>query len=79
MYSQTFESRLRTKLASKRVSAADVEFIMCQIRCSDIDENAKIMDNNVYFLLEQRGLRQVFEESCQELGFEFSHYSEPEQ
>ena len=78
MYSQTFESRLRTKLASKNVLPADIEFIMSQIKSSDVDENAKIMDNNVYTILEQRELRQVFEESCQELGFVFSHHNEPE-
>lgn len=78
MYSCAFESKIRTKLASKNVSSADIEFIMSQIKCSDVDENAKIMDNNVYIILEQRGLRQVFEESCQELGFVFSHHNESE-
>jgi len=78
MYSQTFESDLRTKLIDKNVSEPDITFIMKQIHHGECDENMIILYNDVYRVLEQRGLRSVFEKSCNELGFNFTHSNEPE-
>ncbi len=78
MYSQTFESELRTKLIEKKVSELDIAFIMEQIHHGESDENLIIMQNDVYRVLEERGLSTVFEESCEELNFNFTHSNEPE-
>ena len=77
MATQTFESELRNKLLSKNVKADDINFIMSLIRSSELDENLKIMDNDVYIRLEKRGLCKVFEDSCEELGFKFTHNNDP--
>ena len=78
MNKATFESDLRTKLVEKRVSEQDIAYILEQIHHSELDENLIIMNNNVYQLLNVRGLKEVFEESCNELGFNFNHCNEPE-
>ena len=78
MYCQSFESDLRTKLIEKNVSEPDVAFIMEQIHHGECDENLIMMRNEVYQVLEERGIRAVFEESCNELGFNFTHSNEPE-
>lgn len=78
MYCQSFESDLRTKLIEKNVSEPDIMFIMEQIHHGECDENLIMMHNDVYQVLERRGIRTVFEESCNELGFNFIHRNEPE-
>lgn len=78
MYKATFESELRTKLVEKHVSEQDIAFVMEQIHHGELDENLIIMYNDVYQLLEQRGVKDVFEEACRELGFDFYHSNEPE-
>ena len=51
---------------------------MSQIHCSEIDGNLKIMNNDVYELLSQRGLKDHFIKACYTLGFNFTHSNEPE-
>lgn len=74
----SFELKLRNQLSSQGVIPADVEFIMSLIRCSDLDENLKIMDNDVYIKLEERNLKDQFEKACDVLGFHFTHNNESE-
>ncbi len=78
MYKATFESDLRTKLVEKHVSEQDIAYVLEQIHHGELDENMIIMNNNVYRLLDQRGLKNAFEEACNELGFIFNHCNEPE-
>lgn len=74
----SFESKLRNQLRNQGVIPADVEFIMSLIRCGDLDENLKIMDNDVYIKLEERNLKDQFVKACEVLGFQFTHNNEGE-
>ena len=74
----SFESKLRNQLGNQGVIPADVDFIMSLIRCSDLDENLKIMGNDVYIRLEERNLKEQFEKACNVLGFIFTHNNEVE-
>lgn len=78
MGTNEFESKLRTQLAIQKVKSEDIEFIMSQIHCSEIDGNLKIMNNDVYELLSQRGLKDHFIKACYTLGIKFTHSNEPE-
>jgi hypothetical protein len=75
----SFELKLRNQLSSQGVTTADVEFIMSLIRCGDLDENLKIMENDAYIRLEERNLKDQFEKACNVLGFIFTHNNEEEQ
>ena len=75
---KSFECELRTKLSEKNISSSDIEFIMAQIKCGELDDNLKIMDNEVYNRLNEKGLENIFREACQELGFVFYHSNELE-
>ena len=75
----SFELKLRNQLSSQGVTTADVEFIMSLIRCGDLDENLKIMENDAYIKLEERNLKDQFEKACNVLGFIFTHNNEEEQ
>ena len=75
----SFELKLRNRLSSQGVTTADVEFIMSLIRCGDLDENLKIMENDAYIRLEERNLKDQFEKACNVLGFIFTHNNEEEQ
>lgn len=74
----SFELKLRNQLSSQGVIPADVELIMSLIRCGDLDENLKIMDNDFYIKLEERNLKDQFEKACDVLGFYFTHNNESE-
>lgn len=75
----SFEYKLRNQLGKHGVNSPDVEFIMSLIRCSDLDENLKIMENDVYSKLEERNLKDQFEKACESLNINFSHNNEKEQ
>lgn len=75
----SFELKLRNQLSSQGVIPADIEFIMSLIRCGDLDENLKIMENDAYIKLEERNLKDQFEKACNVLGFIFTHNNEEEQ
>lgn len=74
----SFESKFRNQLSNQGVIPADVEFIMSLIRCSDLDENMKIMENDVYTKLEEKNLRVQFEKACEILECHFTHNNECE-
>ena len=78
MYNKNDDYELRLKLQEKGVSSQNIDFIMRQIKSSQLDENLKIMENSFYSLLEERGLWDIFEESCKELGLILMHNNEPE-
>jgi hypothetical protein len=75
----SFESKFRNQLSRQGVIPADVEFIMSLIRCGDLDENLKIMENDAYNKLAERNLKDQFEKACNVLGFIFTHNNEEEQ
>ena len=79
MDNYSFENKLRNQLDKQGVNSSDVEFIMSLIRCSDLDENLKIMENDVYSKLEERNLKNQFEEACESLNIYFTHNHEEEQ
>lgn len=74
----SFELKLRNQLSSQGVIPADVEYIMSLIRCGDLDENLKVMENDVYDKLEEKNLRIQFKKACDVLGVHFTHSNERE-
>ena len=79
MDNYSFENKFRNQLGKQGVNSSDVEFIMSLIRCSDLDENLKIMENDVYSKLEERNLKEQFEKACESLNIQFTHNNEEEQ
>ena len=79
MDNYSFENKLRNQLDKQGVNSSDVEFIMSLIRCGDLDENLKIMENDVYSKLEKRHLKNQFEKACESLNIYFTHSNEEEQ
>ena len=69
---------LKTKLGQNGISPADIEFIMSQIKDSKLDEDFKMMRNNVYLLFSERNVWDAFEKSLNDLGIVLSHTNEPE-
>ena len=65
MDNYSFENKFRNQLGKQGVNSSDVEFIMSLIRCSDLDENLKIMENDAYSKLEERNLKDQFEKACE--------------
>ena len=74
----SFELKLRNQLSSQGVIPSDIEFLMSLIRCGNLDENLKIMENDVYDKLEEKNLRIQFEKACDVLGFHFTNSNECE-
>ncbi|MBR5314912.1 MAG: hypothetical protein IKU45_05835 [Clostridia bacterium] len=79
MNNNSFENKLRNQLSKQGVNTLDVEFVMSLIRCGDLDENLKIMENDVYSKLEERNLKDQFEKACESLNIHFTHFNEKEQ
>ena len=79
MGNYSFENKLRNQLVKQGVNPPDIEFIMSLIRCSNLDENLKIMENDVYSKLEERNLKDQFEKACESLNIHFTHNNEKEQ
>lgn len=69
---------LKTKLGQNGISPADIEFILSQIKDSKLDEDFKIMKNNVYQLFVERKIWDAFEKSLEDLDIVLSHINEPE-
>lgn len=79
MDNYSFENKLRNQLDKQGVNSLDIEFIMNLIRCGDLDENLKIMENDVYSKLEEKNLKDQFEKACESLNIHFTHNNEEEQ
>ena len=55
----------------------EVNFARDLIEGHRLDSNLKIMQNNVYKLLEERGILEEFKTVCEELNIQRTHSNEP--
>ena len=70
--------KLKARLAQNGVSTTNIEFIMNQIKDSKLDEDFKIMHNNVYKLFVERKIWDAFVKSLEDLNIVLTHTNEPE-
>lgn len=58
---------------SERLSDDDVRFILGLIREDSRDPNLKVMDNSAYAAMQERGVWDVFESTCNKMGITWTH------
>lgn len=75
---KSFNTVLSRQLLGQGVKEQDVEYILSLIRTGDLDENLKILNNDVFDRLRERNLEKDFIEACDVLRFDFTHYNGPE-
>ena len=69
-----FERELRLK----NVLEENIKYILDLITEMDSDSNLNRMDNDAFDKLEERGLKDVFDEICDKYGIKWNHSNEPD-
>ena len=75
-YKDNFDEEFFSRLSSL-LPAEKVNFVRNLIKEDRRDSNLKIMQNNVYTLLEEQGILKEFETVCNELHIQWTHSNEP--
>ena len=75
-YKEDFDEEFFSRLSSL-IPDEKVDFVRSLIKEHRVDSNLKIMQNNVYKLLEEQGILEEFETVCEELNIRWTHSNEP--
>ena len=75
---EDLEGKIRRVLLKEHMNEEDIQFILDLIYTSDRDENLKIMNNDAFRKLEERGLNEIFENVCEKLHINWHHDNDVE-
>lgn len=71
-------SKMRLALEKNGVNPEDIEFIICNTKDSELDEDFKIIHQELHRSMMDMGIWDAFEKACEELGIVLTRRDEPE-